>query len=186
MVPIACQGAGMSEGLLLMNASRSMAGSSPWTGCRYMTSKEQKLSAAVAEEMGQRVSAWLRRTYPRDGAKLLAQDFQVSPATTKRWFQGALPENRHMAMMASRWGKRFVAYVFEPVVGPWRDYGLDDELREVKARIARLEVDLEGSRSDQGHDGAPLPGAAHAAGQMARDARRALEGAPRAMEGRRP
>lgn len=75
--------------------------------------------AAVASEMGTRVAAWLRQAYPRDGAKLVAREFNASPHTTRRWFEGSLPKNRHMAAMARKWGHRFVAFVYEPAIGPW-------------------------------------------------------------------
>lgn len=96
---------------------------------------------AITTEMGQRVAVWLRREYPRDGAKLIARDLDASPHTTRRWLTGALPENRHMAVMARRWGRRFLAFVFEPATGPIPDLALDEELRELRQRLARLEDD---------------------------------------------
>lgn len=90
-------------------------------------------------EMGARVAAWVRQAYPRDTAKLLARDFGASPHTTKKWIGGCLPSNEHLAAMGRRWGKRFLAFVYEPVVGPWRHYAMDEELEALKTRIAEIE-----------------------------------------------
>lgn len=95
-------------------------------------------SQAIAAEMGQRVAYWLRQAYPRDGAKLAAQEFKASPHTTRRWLEGGLPESRHLQAMASKWGKRFVAFVYEPVVGPWGEYGIEDDIAELRASVERL------------------------------------------------
>lgn len=73
----------------------------------------------IVDGIGGRIAAWLKRIYPRNGAKLAAQDFDVSPHTTRRWFEGKLPENKHLALMQARWGKPFIAFITEPVVGPW-------------------------------------------------------------------
>lgn len=74
----------------------------------------------IVEIKGDRVAIWLRRIYPRNGAKLAAQDFHVSPHTSRRWFEGKLAENKHLAAMEVRWGQPFVAFVTEPLVGAWR------------------------------------------------------------------
>lgn len=123
-----------------------------------MPTKDRKMHAgaeAVHMEVGQRVALWLRQAYPRDGAKLAANDFDASPHTTKKWFAGALPENRHMTAMAKRWGKRFLAFVYEPAVGPWRDYVLHEELQDLKSRLARLEADTNAEMVLQGDAGFP-------------------------------
>lgn len=98
-------------------------------------------TAEITAEMGQRVSLWLRRAYPSAGAKRIARDLDASPHTARRWLEGALPENRHLAAMASRWGRRFLAWVYEPAIGPAADFALDDELQELRRRLARLETD---------------------------------------------
>lgn len=97
-------------------------------------------------EMGRRISAWLRDAYPHDGAKRAASDFHCSPHTTRRWLEGALPENKHFAAMAARWGKRFVAFVMEPLVGPWATYALDLELDDMRRRLDALGAELKGER----------------------------------------
>ena len=97
-------------------------------------------------EMGRRISAWLRDAYPHDVAKMAALDFHCSPHTTRRWLEGALPENKHFAAMASRWGKRFVAFVMEPLVGPWATYAMDLELDDMRRRLDALGAELKGDR----------------------------------------
>ena len=94
---------------------------------------------AVTMEVGSRVAYWMRQVYMRDAAKLMARDFQCSPHTAKKWLLGEQPSNKHLNMMAQRWGKAFLAFIYEPIVGPWRDYAMDAELDDLKARIAAIE-----------------------------------------------
>lgn len=100
-------------------------------------------------EIGKRVALWLHNTYPRNGAKRAALDFTASPHTTRRWFGGGLPENKHMAAMARRWGKRFLAFVYEPVVGTWDEPSLKQEIIALRERLDRLASQIE---DDQSHD----------------------------------
>lgn len=104
-------------------------------------------SQVLTSEMGQRVSLWLRAAFPRHGAKRVAKEFEASHHTARRWFEGHLPENRHMAEMARRWGGQFLAFVFEPAIGPGGALGLDQELQDLRDRLARLEADVEQARA---------------------------------------
>ena len=124
-----------------------------------MRKGDRKLPDGMTMEMGARVSAWARQAYPRDTAKLLARDFGASPHTTKKWLSGCLPSNEHLAAMGRRWGKRFLAFVYEPVVGPWRHYAMDEELRDLKSRIAEIEREY----ADGSIDASPAPMAGNAA-----------------------
>ena len=94
--------------------------------------------------MGDRTCAWLHQAYPHDGAKLAARDFNVSPHTTKKWFSGMHPSNEHLAAMASRWGKQFVAFVMEPLVGPWDAYAIQEELHAIHAQLNSIESKFAG------------------------------------------
>lgn len=104
-----------------------------------MPKGNEKMHDGMTLEMGSRVAEWMRQAYPRDTAKLAARDFGASPHTVKTWLAGALPSNKHLAMMGRRWGKRFLAFVYEPVVGPWRHYAMDEELQMLRSRIAAIE-----------------------------------------------
>ena len=106
-----------------------------------MPAKDLKMHA-VTMEVGSRVAYWARQIYARDAAKLLARDFQCSPHTAKKWLLGEQPSNKHLNMMAQRWGKAFLAFIYEPIVGPWRDYAMDAELDDLKARIAAIEQEF--------------------------------------------
>lgn len=99
----------------------------------------REMPDAMTAEMGARVAAWARQAYPKDTAKLLSRQFGASPHTTKKWIAGCLPSNEHLAAMGRAWGKRFLAFVYEPVVGPWRHYAMDEELEDLKTRIAEIE-----------------------------------------------
>ena len=102
--------------------------------------------------MGDRTCAWLRQAYPHDGAKLSARDFNVSPRTTKKWFAGNPPSNEHFAAMAGRWGKKFVAFVMEPLVGPWDAFAIQEELHAIRDQLDSIESQLadEGVRTSDG------------------------------------
>ena len=97
------------------------------------------MSPGTTLEMGQRVCFWLKSYYPRNAAKLIARDFRVSIATAKRWLAGALPTAEHLAAMGARFGKRFLAFVYEPAVGPWRDYAYEEEIQDLRTRLDALE-----------------------------------------------
>ncbi|MGE0716896.1 MAG: hypothetical protein AB7P02_15750 [Alphaproteobacteria bacterium] len=104
----------------------------------------------LTDAMGQRVAVWLRHRYPREGAKRIARDMAASPHTARRWLEGALPENRHLVEMGRRWGSRFIAFVFEPVIGPAAGLALDDELQELRERFTKLEAEFAQARSVRG------------------------------------
>lgn len=94
----------------------------------------------VAGAVGVRVSYFIRQAHPQDTAKVVARIFGCSPKTVEGWLSGSLPMNRHLIQMMSRWGQRFIVFVFEPAVGTsLQAYQLDQELKEVKAQIVRLE-----------------------------------------------
>ena len=128
-------------------------------------------------EVGRRIRAWLIQAYPHDGAKLAARDFDASPHTTRRWFEGAMPENKHFAAMVRRWGKRFVAFVMEPLVGPWATYTMDLDLDDMRRRLAVLDAELKGERD--AFDGLQTDAAVSpVAGGEEPSRRRTLEDAP--------
>lgn len=45
-------------------------------------------------------------------------------------------------------GLRSKSGVHRLIVGPWRDYVLDEELNDLRGRLARLETDIEQTRAD--------------------------------------
>lgn len=71
-----------------------------------MTTLPQKL------EIGQRWAHWLHNAYPKDAAKLIARDFEVSISTSTRWLGGVIPTFEHFTVAAKRWGRPFIAFVF--------------------------------------------------------------------------
>lgn len=122
-----------------------------------MRKSDQKLTTLdLTDEMGRRVATWLRAAYPRNGAKGIARDTGASPHTARKWLAGVLPENKHMAMMASRWGARFLAYVYEPAIGTDTLLAARTQLQDLRAQLDQLEADLDrtGAHSVRGEGGA--------------------------------
>lgn len=108
------------------------------------------MSAAVADEVGSRVSYWLREAYPSDTAKVVARLFGCSPRTVEGWLAGHMPANRHLLLMMRAWGRQFVAFIFEPAVGTsLAAYAIDQELQELKVRMAAFEGALNAASEDQ-------------------------------------
>ncbi|MBX3490871.1 hypothetical protein [Parvibaculum sp.] len=104
----------------------------------------------VTAEIGSRVGFWMRQEWPRDTAKLAARAFDASERTAEKWLAGALPSNAHMVAMMSRWGHRFVAFVYEPVVGTsLRPYALAQELKEMQGQLEALERKIANAAMDE-------------------------------------
>ena len=100
--------------------------------------------ALVADEVGDRVAAWLRNLFPVHTAKEAARLFNCPPRTVEGWLQGQMPQNKHMLQMMAAWGKGFVAFVYEPAVGtPMAAYQLETELQDLKAKLKCLEGNLD-------------------------------------------
>lgn len=149
-----------------------------------MRKSDQRVTTLdLTDEMGRRVATWLRTTYPRDGAKRIARDTGTSPHTVRKWLGGALPENRHMAMMASRWGARFLAFVYAPALSAAEAAAEADELTDLRRRLERLEDALDGSNLDRAPPGAPRLAALPAAPEGERLAPAACGGADAALAG---
>lgn len=98
----------------------------------------------LTEKIGARVAEWLRQVYERDAAKRIAADFGVSPNTAKSWLAGAMPANSHIAALVARFGREFLAFVFEPVLGPWPEAVYEARLEAVEKEAAALRRALNG------------------------------------------
>lgn len=104
------------------------------------------IAVATDADIGGRIAEWLRETFPRNGAKIVANEFDVSPHTTKRWFLGVRPANEHFDAMAARWGWRFLSFVYQGVLPePPSSDDLGAELQELKGLLARLEGRIQGN-----------------------------------------
>lgn len=99
-------------------------------------------------DVGNRVAEWLRDNFPRNGAKVAAKEFDVSPHTTKRWFLGVRPANEHFDAMAARWGWRFLSFVYQGVIPEPPSRGtLDAKLDELQAVLASLQGEIKGNQN---------------------------------------
>jgi len=65
-----------------------------------------------ADELGQRLSNFLRTNIRRDRAKTLARIFQVSISTAQRWLDGKPPTIQQIAIMHRYWGSSLVKALF--------------------------------------------------------------------------
>lgn len=107
--------------------------------------------ATAANLIGDRVRAWLLQVYPSRDAKDIARGEDVSIQTARRWLSGCLPENKHMAALAVKFGKAFVAFVYEPACGDMRLARLDAQLEDISARLAQVKQDIDNARSGDLH-----------------------------------
>ena len=62
--------------------------------------------------IGPRTADFLKSYYPSPWAKLIARDFNVSPATANLWLQGKAPTTAHLEEMMAKFGLPFVQAVF--------------------------------------------------------------------------
>src|SRR5690606_22103219 len=65
--------------------------------------------------VGERVAWWLRKEWPTQTVQRAAEAFNASEGTVKGWLRGKVPANAGMMLMIARWGRAFVAHVYEPV-----------------------------------------------------------------------
>lgn len=107
-----------------------------------MSAKGRKMlnAEAISYGVGQRASAWLRQAYPGDSrAKRIARDFECDERTAKSWLAGERPANRHWDQMVARWGRAFLAFVYQPYFDWAEQERLDAELAALQSVAARLE-----------------------------------------------
>jgi len=64
------------------------------------------------DELGQRLSNFLRTTIRRDRAKTLARLFQVSISTAQRWLDGKPPTIKQIMIMHRYWGNSLIRALF--------------------------------------------------------------------------
>jgi hypothetical protein len=62
--------------------------------------------------VGPRTAAFLKETYARPRAKLIARDFDVSVGTAERWLSGEAPTVAHIEQMTGLFGEEYVRAVF--------------------------------------------------------------------------
>jgi len=91
------------------------------------------------QALGLRCNEYIRRAMPPDApVKRLADILGQSRQTAARLFAGDSPTSAQLAALASYFGKDFVAYVFEPVVGEMTEATTAATL----ARVERLLLSL--------------------------------------------
>ena len=91
--------------------------------------------------IGLRVARFLRRTYPRDRAKLIARRFDVSVPTANRWLAGYAPTTAHLEEMIAEWGLAFLEAVFTEAY-----VERDERIRHLEAELERLRSALAAER----------------------------------------
>ncbi len=99
--------------------------------------------------VGQRVAAWLRQTYPTGvRGKQIARDFSVALPTVDRWLAGYRPAGGVFDRMVARWGRAFLAWVYQPL--GWAEAErLQCEIDVAQKQLVRIATDLKklGERS---------------------------------------
>ena len=91
------------------------------------------------ELIGSRCNAYLRRVLPQDApVKRLADVLGQSRQTAARLLAGDAPTSVQLVALASRFGKDFVAHVFEPVVGDMTAAAASSTLARVEGLLQSL------------------------------------------------
>lgn len=106
---------------------------------------KQMLTAAAYEPapVGECVAAWLRQWRPSDTAKHAAVAFDVAVVTAKGWLAGRRPSNEHLDRMIARFGRPFVAFVYQPICPDLAEDALAAEFAELSGRLADLKAKIE-------------------------------------------
>lgn len=99
--------------------------------------KATKMVSAITTRAG----AFIEMAHP--GAhknKRIAQLFAISPDMAKLLRRGEGWTAERIGQAASHFGRDFVAFVFQDVMGPARPYEPDPEILALKSRVARVEA----------------------------------------------
>ena len=98
----------------------------------------------ATEQMCDRVGAWCRQVYPKNGAKLMASDMDISERTAKSFLAGqSWPCHRTLADMSAKWGSTFIQFITEPAMqaGDTGDiHALRSAITAIQTRLDRMEA----------------------------------------------
>ena len=104
-----------------------------------MGNRIPKTGKRFAPEVGRKFAAFYRQTYPKNTAKLLAQEAGCSVDTAKNWLSGSCPANEHLFAAWARRGRAFFAFVFDDIDADLaRIAQLKAEVDEINKRIHRV------------------------------------------------
>lgn len=98
----------------------------------------------VTAAMSERFTGFLRTEYPRNTAKVVAQELRKvagdtapTPRTVQSWLDRQnLPQQRHLAACVMRWGRAFLDAYFDPCFG-------SPDPEDLDRRAERLRHDIE-------------------------------------------
>ena len=92
---------------------------------------QNQLDTSKIGGLGPRVAAFLRHRYPKNRAKLIARDLDVSPPTAERWLYGDDPPSWRIEAMYRLWGEPLIRAVF-----PEAFAASDRRIAELEAALA--------------------------------------------------
>ena len=92
---------------------------------------QTQLDTSKIAGLGPRVAAFLRHRYPKNQAKLIARDLDVSPPTAERWLYGDDPPSWRIEAMYRLWGEPLIRAVF-----PEAFAASDRRIAELEAALA--------------------------------------------------
>lgn len=100
-----------------------------------------------------RAGDFLERAFPGPHkSKRVAQRFEISPAMAKLLRAGEGWTAQRIGQAAHLFGRDFVAFVFQDVMGPARPYELDPQIAALNDRLMRLRA-----QARDGDDGIVAP-----------------------------
>lgn len=107
-----------------------------------MSSGNKGMTAAIAWGVGQRTAIWLRSRWPTDTAKHAARALETEPRTVKTWLAGKPPSNEFFHAMVARWGREFVAFVYQPHFDWTEQARLEVEIETMAASLEEIREQL--------------------------------------------
>ena len=102
--------------------------------------------ADIQVSLGQQIAAFLRQRYPKNAAKLIATEFDVSIATAERWLAGVHLSAKHIAQMQAKWGEPFTRAAVPGTFAAADAHAATLAAELEAARKARDAAELEGQR----------------------------------------
>jgi hypothetical protein len=83
---------------------------------------------------------FIRRNYPHNTTKSVANALNISPHTVENWFRlGTSPGFDTIGLMVGVWGPRFLADVLDPAPKWATESAIREELRQLEVRKTELE-----------------------------------------------
>lgn len=130
-----------------------------------MTLASEHFMGLEHDDLRERLTRFLRRQFPTDGAKRLARTIDCDPRTAENILLGHWPNASCWRGIAKAFGRDVLAAVFEPDINPVlarlsaEERQLEERLNEIRARRRQAQGGDEGpsdSLAEVADEGCPL------------------------------